>query len=269
MNTVLTYLGLNPTQRFISERSADFKSRLDWSLNSYGLDPEVLYDLLSQNNCVIAGSLPLSVLLEEPWTPSDINIFGTTESVVAINNYLSKYFNDGWNWNLDDDTDFFGYDTEDDVFHTTSYSLPKTNIRVTSFNTWTSTQTKLFVEELFDYFDFDFCKVAFDGNDLYINSPESLFTRSTNVKLLRVNDSTLHRIDEYISRGFKIDNVAEIHEYLDSFEYESSESSSEFSSEESSESNSESSDSDEVPELKRQRTDPFSEEPLKEYIQFD
>ena len=265
MNTVLTYLGLNPTQRFISEKSAAFKTRLDWTLNNYGLDPEVLYNLLSQNNCVIAGSLPLSVLLEEPWTPSDINIFGSTESVVEINNYLSEYFNGG-NWYSDSDTDFFGYTIEDNIFHTTSYSLPKINIDVTSFDTWTSSQTKLFVEELFGYFDFDFCKIAFDGNDLYIDSPESLFTRSTNVKLLQTYHLTLNRVDRYISRGFKIDNVAEIHEYLDSLlEYENSESESETSESE----NSESSESDEVPELKRQRTDPFSEEPLKEYIQFD
>jgi len=234
MQSVLTFLGLNQTQRFMKERSPLFSKEFESRLSTFGLIPSDFYKTLSDNHCVIAGSFPLQVFLGETYENSDIDIFGIKVNTNGVNTYLSQFYT-GVYQEYPDPKGYFGFDKGTNNFiicEVIKYTLPRITIQVISFlNTG---QKKPIIhntgditsEFTFERFDFDFCKIAYDGSTLWIENPESLATKSCSVKLLRCTQKTIGRMEKYESRGFTFLNKEDILEYLNPSDSESESSDS-------------------------------------------
>ena len=207
-------------------------------LKDLGLNGMTIIRLLKRsNNCIMSGSFPLQVLLNEKYEGSDIDFFVDYEepkydfdfTTSTISNDLEMFCAlDAQNKSLT-----FGYDD-----YMGGYELVckphyhKIDPRIHSTVTYEMNKNKLqFVKidagkgkkEMIDYinraFDFSFCKVAFDGEyflihrDIFndtMNKKGQWFTRE-----FESIENEINRINKYKKRGFTITNEDKIKQYLD------------------------------------------------------
>ena len=207
-------------------------------LNDMGLNADTIIKLLKRsNNCVMSGSFPLQVLLNETYENSDIDFFVDHED--------PKYDFDFTGSTISSDLEMFcaldaqnksltyGYDEyvsdykmvckphyhkiDPRIHSTVTYEMNKNNLQFVKIDAGKGKK------DMTDYinraFDFSFCKVVFDGeyflihkdifNDVMKKKGE-WFTRD-----FESIENELIRIVKYKKRGFTITNEDKIKRYLD------------------------------------------------------
>ena len=131
---------------------------------------------------VLCGGIVLQTILGETWD-SDIDIFTTNKDLTS-----------------------FEFGTWQSVQKESSYMIVPGVIKVyTNVNDKIDIIQITSLEEVFAGFDFDFCKVWFDGQHFHIKHPESVLTKTcfVNDDLISLRKAEI-RIPKYESRGFTI-----------------------------------------------------------------
>lgn len=208
-------------------------------LKEMGLDGMKIIRLLKRSsNCIMSGSFPLQVLLNEKYEDSDIDFFVDHKepkydfdfTTCTISNDLEMFCA----LNAQNKTLTYGYvgDYVGDYESVCKPHYHKIDPRIDSTVTYELNKNKLqFVKvdagegklEMIDYinraFDFSFCKVAFDGeyflihrdifNDV-MNKKGEWFTRN-----FESIENEVIRMNKYKKRGFTITNEDKLQKYLD------------------------------------------------------
>ena len=134
------------------------------------------------SNTVLCGGLVLQTILGENWN-TDIDIF-TTEHLTSI---------DGLQFNRCCDDSYTIIPGVKDLYRGEFYGVKIDIIHMTS------------LDDVFSGFDFDFCKVSFDGQHFHMKNPYSVLH-----KVCTLHESAVclkkasERIPKYEARGFTI-----------------------------------------------------------------
>lgn len=210
---VFNYLFPYQTKNVLKTTNSEYKQKLSKRLKSEGIDDVELFEKLKETRSFISGGFALQVYLGEKWQDSDLDIFTDNNN---INHYLRKKYK---SYNLPErDFDYYDLFTIDYREYQEKYKLYISNYKSPSNlniqvirkggESLLPTPTKELIETIHSEFDFDFCKVAFDGENLYIDKPKSLINRIgyVNSKYLHkpITPTLLSRIQKYSKRGFTI-----------------------------------------------------------------
>jgi hypothetical protein len=160
----------------------------------------------SGSNSFIAGSFPLQVYLNESWKDSDIDIFTTGKYIsqhLISKNYRYKII--------------FSKDMEDVINSVNSRYAGKFD-SVIEFTLHTGTRLQVIQTEaaismdtVLGSFDFDFCKVAWDGHSFTMHNRGAIDKRECEYNVNRkINHKCAERLAKYESRGFTITNREEM-----------------------------------------------------------
>lgn len=160
----------------------DFKTRLTERLKQ--MTPE--YNLILESffkDTVLCGGLVLQVALDEYWE-TDIDLFTTKDDLKSIGDHPFRVYPRGCTMIPGVKQCYSGVlenNASMDIIHITSLA------------------------DLFSGFDFDFCKIWYDGTSLHMINREAVETKSCTVNVdadhMRKPEE---RIKKYRQRGFKI-----------------------------------------------------------------
>ncbi len=203
------------------------KNLLEDYLKNSNIDYERLFTLLKEGNAIISGSLILSKLLNNKFKSNDIDIYINNLNPLRIHPIMD-FFKIGAKTKNKSDSNIkirinsigehtpYSMNPVDKIVNLTVYS--KKNKIITEI------QLIFINEEPFNFinknFDFDFCKVAFDGDkfisnhwinvtnssgsisEQYLDTCWNLKTRMSKYRIAK----TIERVDKYMKRGFEIIN---------------------------------------------------------------
>jgi len=146
---------------------------------------QCVLDILSESTTVLSGGLVLQTLLQTSW-PTDIDILttDTTLSKLPIGT-----------WTKFERTDYNAIPGMIGLVKGTIPAIGGFTINVDII------QVKNIEEHIANY-DFDFCKVSFDGEEFHIEDCDAVNSKSCVVKTSKTNLE--NRMTKYKSRGFKI-----------------------------------------------------------------
>ena len=203
------------------------KTLLEDYLKEINIDSDKLFTILKEGNAIISGSLILSKLLKNKFKSNDIDIYINNPNPLS-EHPIMNFFKVGTKrqgrklGNIDISINSIGEHTPysmnpvDKIVNLSLYSVEKK----------ISTQIQLIFinEDPFNFinnnFDFDFCKVAFDGDkfisnhwmnvinssgsisEQYLETCWNLKTRMSKYRIAK----TIERVDKYMKRGFEIIN---------------------------------------------------------------
>ena len=147
--------------------------------------------MLKETNSIVAGSFPLQIYLNETWNSSDMDIFTHDRSVLS----------------------FFGIDPEDT---NNKNEIGRTYNSIAAYKNFCDTlyevrhnglRVQIILSDKLDMienFDFDVCKIYFDGSKKYHTEHHDAITSKTitfNVDRKATNTSVF-RLEKYEYRGF-------------------------------------------------------------------
>lgn len=180
------------------DENAIFSKKLVKRLTKEAVNCPDLFKKLKETESVIAGSLPLQIVLGETWVDSDLDIF-------CKNQEMLLYFNQFYKAYPISEADSKRYNVVFD--QVVEYHTP-TGFKIQVI--W-SKSLKEIVKDTLDRFDFDFCKVAFDGDKFHIAVPEAVKSRSCtfNYNPHSTSIKNYHRLIKYEKRGFIVSNREE------------------------------------------------------------
>lgn len=153
---------------------------------------------LKKSKAVIAGSYPLQVYHSKTWAGSDIDIFATDiETLLPL---LEKYYGkavsirkkEPYSQSKERYADF----TKCNVY---DFMAPKIKVQLVHILELPNST------DIIERFDFDFCKIYFDGEKMYLNKSVKTMTCQYD-ESRHINKVTYHRMTKYEGRGFKITN---------------------------------------------------------------
>ena len=131
---------------------ARFKRILTERLTEQGMDTETLLAKVHETNSLIAGSYPLQILLKSKWADSDLDIFTSSPK---MDQWLQQSLKP--NILVSDPKSTYA----DDAFQTVTEYKNKQDFRIqVIYDPYIGSDI---VNQVFERFDFDFCKVGYDG----------------------------------------------------------------------------------------------------------
>jgi len=203
------------------------KTLLEDYLKEINIDSDKLFTILKEGNAIISGSLILSKLLNNKFKSNDIDIYINNPNQLS-EHPIMDFFKVGAKrqgrkfGNIDISINSIGEHTPysmnpvNKIVNLTVYSVEK--------KIFTQIQLIFINEDPFNFinnnFDFDFCKVAFDGDkfisnhwinvinssgsisEQYLETCWNLKTRMSKYRIAK----TIERVDKYMKRGFEIIN---------------------------------------------------------------
>ena len=182
-----------------TDKNDDFRHKLTKRLNKQAINTADLLTKLEETNSIIAGSYPLQTILNEEWESSDLDIFTGNKSML-------KYFDQFYTpYLLTDEKDKYKYTYESKVVE---YKTPTNfKIQVIYSDKFALTSDNIAVKDkVFKHFDFDFCKVGFDGKTLYVANPKAVKDRKITYDFSKLTMKTYERLLKYEKRGFTLTN---------------------------------------------------------------
>lgn len=172
-------------------------------------DVDELFEMLLKTNSVIAGSYPLQVYLGEKWNKSDLDIFTFSEEMIK---YLEEKYGNGVNITIKylskkHKNSKYKYFSEQGKLDKVIEFKTETDFKVQVIRYMDLIEDVNVVDYTFDRFDFNFCKVGFDGKELHIFDKNSVINKMTNYDLNhKLTPKTLERLLKYEKRGFVLIN---------------------------------------------------------------
>jgi hypothetical protein len=211
------------------------KNKMIERINEFECDGKKISKLLyGVDNCVMAGSFPLQVLLGEKYENSDIDIFiSNSDNKYNFDFYYDKISSDLEMYcllNSSKKTFMSSYTTccrtnygftknytkiDPRISSVMTYSVKKIDIQFVRINFDGSEHVKNNMEVYINKsFDLSFCKVMFDGNDFIIHKDILVDVMNKRGKWAGIGKPSIEneaiRIEKYESRGFTITNKKDL-----------------------------------------------------------
>lgn len=186
--------------------STNFKKSLKERLRNTGLNIDEFLEVVKESNCIIAGGLILQVYSRQNWEESDMDIFAFGDCLVET--YLTKQKFDKTVHVSNLKNNYEGYTAE----RICEYITP-TGFKIQVM--WSTGYEKKAVDYL-DKFDFEFCKIGYDGKDLSIVGYDAIQNKYSNFDFEKrtPTGTTYKRLIKYEKRGFHITNKNELIEKI-------------------------------------------------------
>lgn len=141
----------------------------------------------------LCGGLLLQTVLCEQWD-TDIDIFTTNRDLKSLSFGI-------WNGEPRGKT----YEAIPGVIDVYTGIVPNGKYTNGTFKDLSIDIIQIYdIQSLFYGFDFDFCKIRFDGKNILIEDPISVFNKSCVVKNIYVMRNKDERVKKYTNRGFII-----------------------------------------------------------------